>query len=157
VFTYASLGHQYLTDVIEIALPGDMSPYGALGWSVLYAILNGARDVGVAPTDIDGTLRITGDGLATMVLFDAVPGGAGHAVHISRHLPQALRAAYDVVANCECGPETSCYSCLRSYSNQRHHDELVRGLAQEVLGKLLGLDPGPIGNDGAGQAMKGTP
>ena len=110
------------------ALP--KAPYGALGWSVLYAILNGAREVGVAPTDIDGTLRITGQGVATLVLFDAVPGGAGHAIHISRHLPQTFRAAYDLVANCECGPETSCYSCLRSYNNQQHHDEMVRGLAR---------------------------
>ena len=85
-----------------------------------------------------------------------MPGGAGHALHLARHLPQTLRAAYDVVANCECGPETSCYSCLRSYSNQQRHNDLIRGAAQEVLGTLLGLDPGPIGKDGSSTATKGT-
>ena len=41
------------------------------------------------------------------------------------------------VSTCECGAETSCYGCLRSYSNQRDHDELSRGAAEQILRRLL--------------------
>ena len=41
------------------------------------------------------------------------------------------------VSECECGPETSCYGCLRSYENQRDHDNLSRGAAEQVLRRLM--------------------
>jgi ATP-dependent helicase YprA (DUF1998 family) len=107
-------------------------------WSVLYAILHGTRAAGISERDIGGTVRVTGHHRSTLVLFDAVPGGAGHALHVARHLPQVLRAAREVVADCECGEETSCYSCLRSYSNQLVHDQLARGTARDVLTQLVG-------------------
>ena len=37
-----------------------------------------------------------------------------------------------------CGCDTSCYNCLRSYSNQRRHQDLDRHLAQEFLSAFLG-------------------
>jgi hypothetical protein len=48
-----------------------------------------------------------------------------------------LTAAYQRVASCSCGAETSCYGCLRSYSNQRLHDELSRGAARDLLRLVL--------------------
>jgi hypothetical protein len=43
------------------------------------------------------------------------------------------------MASCECGGDTasgSCYSCLRSYSNQFCHDKLDRGLVIRFLTEL---------------------
>jgi len=40
------------------------------------------------------------------------------------------------VRGCECGPETSCYGCLRSYTNQIYHEHLVRSAAEAVLAPL---------------------
>ena len=48
---------------------------------------------------------------------------------------------------CECGPETSCYTCLRSYSNQLYHEQLSRGAAAEVLRLVLGVAAGTEQHD----------
>ncbi|MYJ14646.1 MAG: DUF1998 domain-containing protein, partial [Acidimicrobiia bacterium] len=85
-------------------------------------------------SDVNGTLRPSGQaGEINLVLFDAVPGGAGHAARIAERFPELLQAARRVVEHCECGDNSSCYGCLRSYANQRYHDELTRGGALVVL------------------------
>lgn len=76
------------------------------------------------------------------MIFDTVPGGAGHAQRISREIVDVARAALERVERCECGPETSCYQCLRAYQNQSWHEELVRGAAADVLRDMLGLPTG---------------
>lgn len=58
-------------------------------------------------------------------------------IQIEAHLDQVLAAALSRVSTCECGPETSCYGCLRSYQNQRDHDDLSRGAAHQLLTRLL--------------------
>ena len=76
----------------------------------------------------------------SVALFDTVSGGAGHVIQIEAEPDQVLLAALRSrrVTTCECGPETSCYGCLRSYSNQRDHDELSRGAAEQILQSALG-------------------
>ncbi len=37
---------------------------------------------------------------------------------------------------CDCGK--SCYNCLRSYENQKIHDDLDRKLAEKFLSKFVG-------------------
>ena len=64
-------------------------------------------------------------------------GGAGHVLQIEANLAEVLAAALERVSTCECGPETSCYGCLRSYGNQREHDELSQGAAEQILRRLL--------------------
>lgn len=139
------LGHQYLTDVLEIrpGVPGEER--AAL--SALYALLEGAVRLGVARKDIDGSLyRFSHHDPSALVLFDAVPGGAGNAQYLARRLPELVAAALRKVEECECGPETSCYSCLRSYGNQIWHDELSRGAAASLLRAMLAKD----GSEGSG-------
>ena len=75
-------------------------------------------------------------GVVPAVLFDNVPGGAGHTRRIGARLPDLIAAARDRVANCECGEETSCYNCLRSYGNQIWHEALSRGDAFRVLDRV---------------------
>jgi hypothetical protein len=58
-------------------------------------------------------------------------------LRIEEHLEAALAAALRRVEDCECGPETSCYACLRGYRNQRDHDILSRGAAADILRALL--------------------
>jgi ATP-dependent helicase YprA (DUF1998 family) len=134
---YVHLGHQYLTDVVELRLPPSIAMLHSDARSVLYALLHGARAAGVAESDIDGTVRTVGPQAVTLVLFDAVPGGAGHASHAANHLDIVVREGLSIVSDCECGEETSCYSCLRSYSNQIWHEELSRGAARNVLAQLI--------------------
>lgn len=67
-----------------------------------------------------------------------VPGGAGHTFYIRDHFGDLLAAAIDRVGRCSCGPDTSCYGCLRSYRNQRDHDRLVRQAAIDTLAAEVG-------------------
>lgn len=135
------LGHEFITDVLEIRLQGTTPPANEreVWLSTLYALLEGASEaLGIARDDLDGTLyRHAMDLPPALVLFDNVPGGAGHVRRIADKLPIALNAAWDRVANCECGEETSCYECLRNYYNQYYHDELRRGLARDFLSRLF--------------------
>ncbi|HBI57270.1 MAG TPA: hypothetical protein DDY38_10625, partial [Firmicutes bacterium] len=77
-----------------------------------------------------------------IVLFDDVPGGAGHVKRIAEgnNLQNVISRALQIAGRCECGGEqanSSCYGCLRSYSNQYCHDILNRGYVIDFLGKLV--------------------
>jgi hypothetical protein len=130
------LGHDFLTDVVQVRIAGS---YGDSELrSTLYALLEGAGRLGIKRDEIDGTLHTWKVGeTQSLVLFDTVPGGAGHARRIEENFAEVAKAALARVRDCECGPETSCYACLRSYSNQIHHENLVRGRAATVLERLL--------------------
>ncbi|MGH3183959.1 MAG: hypothetical protein ACRDOE_18945, partial [Streptosporangiaceae bacterium] len=58
---------------------------------------------------------------------------------IADALDTVIATAVRRVASCDCGPETSCYGCLRTPRNERHHEDLSRGAALTVLESLLGL------------------
>lgn len=135
------LGHKFLTDVVEISFggPGVLQMQRSTWRSVLYALLEGASaGLGIRRDDIDGTLRFVDTTNAPrLVLFDTVPGGAGHTKRIADHLVEVFRSALERVDRDCCGPETSCYECLRSYYNQIYHAELERGKARDFLRKLL--------------------
>ena len=107
--------------------------------SVLYALLEGASEtLGIRREDLDGTLNfIVGVKNPSLILFDDVPGGAGHVKRLVNHLPEVLAAALERVSQECCGPETSCTECLRNFRNQPFHDELKRGLAKRHLEKIL--------------------
>ncbi|MGD9099900.1 MAG: DUF1998 domain-containing protein, partial [Anaerolineae bacterium] len=107
--------------------------------SVLYALLEGASEtLGIRRDDLDGTLYHYSAGIApALVLYDNVPGGAGHVRRIANELREICLAAWKRLDQCECGPETSCYECLRNFRNQPYHDLLKRGLARDFLQELL--------------------
>ncbi len=131
-----SLAHRYETDLLEITFDRLPAPRPSIPqWrSLLYAILEGASEcLDISRDDIDGTLYPKAGRQIALVLFDAVPGGAGGAVRIARSFLDVLSAAYRRVARCDCGEETSCYGCLRNYRNQPFHDDLRRGDALHFL------------------------
>lgn len=146
---HRQLGHEYLTDVTELRLGLPIDEAAAL--STLYAVLEGVTALTIARDDVNGTLHRYARELApALIVFDAVPGGAGHARRIAEHVPQLLHAALARVETCECGAETSCYNCLRNYRNQIHHELLSRGTAAAVLRRVLGLEANkPVGSRGA--------
>lgn len=134
-----SLAHKYETDVVRITFPFPW--YGtsirSTSLSVLNAVLQGAANsLQIAGANIDGAVTSYHTTAPTIDIVDTVPGGAGYARLIGSALDSVLRTALEAVEDCECGPETSCSMCLRTYSNQRYHDELVRGAADEYLGRL---------------------
>jgi ATP-dependent helicase YprA (DUF1998 family) len=139
------LGHVYETDLLSIdAELSGVRPTQSAWQSMLYAIVEAASEtLEIARGDIGGSLTPAGADRWSITLFDAVPGGAGHVLQVEKNLEQVLRRALRRVSECECGPETSCYGCLRSYQNQRDHDDLSRGAAEQVLRRLIDNE-GPI-------------
>lgn len=127
----AGLFHWYLTDTVQVS-PG-LALTEPQATSALHALLAATEDVGVAHSDMNGATHPTGRGVWSFVLFDSVPGGAGHARRVREVLPELFTAARYRVEHCDCGEETSCYGCLRSYRNQRDHDRLERRLALQVF------------------------
>lgn len=131
------LGHDFLTDVIEIRIAARAS-HEALR-SALYALAEGASALGIKRDEVDGTLHpYDRDTPPAIVLYDTVAGGAGHVQRIGENFRAVLERAVARVRECECGLETSCYGCLRSYGNQFWHEQLRRGDALSVLAPLLG-------------------
>lgn len=133
------LGHRFMTDVLELRL-GISTRREEQVLSFLYAILNGASDALEIPREDIGGLVYYREGSPSFILFDDTPGGSGYVQHIYNNLFAVFEAAHRRVSTCNgCSPETSCYSCLRSYDNQFSHNKLERRLAQDILGRILGL------------------
>jgi len=135
------LGHTFTTDVLTISLEEYTFDNGRMDqsfwYSLLYAILEGvSQALGIRRQDLDGCLYPY-EGRIALVLFDNVPGGAGHVKRImdkqNLYLYEVLKSALDRMENCICGPETSCYGCLRNYQNQFCHEQLQRGIVLKFL------------------------
>ena len=140
-----SLGYEFATDVLQIRFPDYADEREGFWLSLLYGLLEGScLAMDVDRQDIDATLYpYAGNPLSpALVLFDDVPGGAGHVKRIAEkdNFMAALRKALEMVSQCKCGGElgdTSCYHCLRSYTNQYCHHLLKRGYVKEFLEQLL--------------------
>jgi hypothetical protein len=120
--TRVSLRHEFVTDVVRIEfhhpptakdVAGDFT---GLGLGVATALLEGLAEVVEVPAvDLNVTIGQSEAGrLPVIVLYDAVPGGAGLVAHIENRdvFLTSLEAAYRrVEGSCECGDDTSCYGC----------------------------------------------
>jgi len=73
-----------------------------------------------------------------IIIYDAVPGGAGHSRRLVTEdgyvLKAVIKRAINILKNCECSP--SCYRCLRNYENQKIHEVLDRKKALQFLQQL---------------------
>lgn len=138
-----SLGHQFSTDILKIALPKHtvhLDGTANIGYkdqylSVMYAILEGASlALNISRDDISGCVADDHQ----IILYDDTPGGSGFVKHIYAHINEVFESARQKVnGSCGCTEETSCYGCLRNYGNQHFHDMLSRGLAKRYLDWLL--------------------
>ena len=137
---WRSLAHSYETDILRLRVDAPGLGDRAQWRTLLYALLEGAAEgLEISRGDIDGVVHAGADGSSGLVLFDTVPGGAGSVLRVARGLDAAVPAARRRIGACDCGLETSCYGCLRTQGNERHHDELSRGAALAVLDALHGL------------------
>jgi hypothetical protein len=116
--------------------------------SILYGLMKGACSyLNIEQSDISGCIQYFGndytqEGNYTLILYDNTPGGAGH---VKRLYDEAafngvLHETYQIVSQCTCGEkrgDTSCYNCLRTYSNQKYHDRLQRRYVLDFLEKMF--------------------
>lgn len=138
-----SMHHTFNTDVAKISFDCDTSDYNTMV-STMYAIIYAISDeLNIERKDIKGCLSlkiIDKKKNYSIIIYDAVPGGAGHSRRLvtsdGKMLDRIIKVALAKMKGCNCEP--SCYNCLRSYENQKIHDILDRKLAEEFLNKLIG-------------------
>jgi hypothetical protein len=139
------LGHEFRGSAARVLFTQEGHEYTDHGFwlSLMYAFLGGMSEaLGIERNDINGIIRPVkyGDQLfQEIVLFDDVPGGAGHVKRLEsqEEFLASLRAAFRRVSNCKCGIDASCYRCLRDFRNQFFHDILQRKPVVEYLDRLL--------------------
>jgi ATP-dependent helicase YprA (DUF1998 family)/rubrerythrin len=136
-----SLHHEFKTDVAKITFGCDTSNYPTM-LSVMYALLNSfSHELNIERRDIKAclTYKITKGRLEhKIIIYDSVPGGAGHSRRLVTEDGEILKAvikrAINLLDTCECSP--SCYRCLRNYENQKIHEILNRENALTFLKQL---------------------
>ncbi len=147
------LGHAFMSDTLHLRFedtanyalePGSDTSF----WrSLTYALLEGASlALQIERRDLDGVVRPFNIGATEIphenysqevVLFDNVPGGAGHVRSIANHLEAVLRQALTIVQCSQCEEDTSCLNCLRNYGNQVYWEELKRGPVARFLESII--------------------
>jgi hypothetical protein len=163
-----SLGHIQTTNTLHLRFAGNEyiqvpSPHDQSFWlSLLYAIIHGAsHGLQIERRDIDGVLFPRSSGGSwdqTIVLYDNVPGGAGHVKNIRENLPFVLEEARRILNCDDCAPDTSCYHCLRDYNNQYFHQDLKREAALKFLDLLIAdLSPLDVDVPGAVRIVASDP
>lgn len=139
IIHHDALGTMFRSDVLELRLPHqgftrESDDWLAATWALA---LSAAELLNVRDTEIGATFYPKNNPSA-ILLYDNVPGGAGHASQLRDHVPELIQKAWERVASCTCGEETCCYGCLASYYNQSFHDRMSRAGAKRVLAPLLG-------------------
>ena len=132
------LSHVFKTDVVQLMFSDDAN-FGTM-LSVMYALLRATSQVlDIESTDINGCLYASnGNVQYSIILYDSVPGGAGHIHRIAANEDVFLSIickASEICSECECSP--SCYKCLRDYYNQDFHSLLDRDAAAVFLKQYL--------------------
>ena len=138
-------GHEFKTDVFRLKFNRDVAPcicgetdcLGTLESAAAALVTGAARVLGVANNDLNSSAQRYTTGESRINIFDTTPGGIGLAVAISERLDEIFGQSLKVVKDCpNCDQASSCYTCLRSYSNQRKHDHLTRKQAQILIQSL---------------------
>lgn len=134
------LGYSYKTDVLKLVI-GESIESENQAISALYALLEGISFAfDIDRNDIDG-IFISEDNKNIFVLYDTVPGGAGHVKRLLNveEMKKAFSYAYEKVNQNCC--ELACYNCLKNYKNQRYHNLLRRedakGLLKRIVDKII--------------------
>ena len=145
ISNYSALGASFVSDVLELVIEIDSTPYTERDdWeAVMWALFTAAAKILEIPeTELGGTLYENEMHSISLMIYDDVPGGAGHARQLSGKVETLIEEAYKIVdGHCGCGEETCCYGCIANYYNQMKQANLSRGAAKRILGALLGRRP----------------
>lgn len=142
------LTHSFNTDIIQLAFNGQfLSGENAESkkYSVLYALLAAsAKALDIEESDIAGCClpAIEYGSNIRFVFFDTAAGGAGNVKRIPDKLSEIIELACAKMEKCHC--DSACYSCLKNYANQFHHEQLNRKVALEFLSPYRGKPLKPL-------------
>lgn len=137
-----SLGYTFETDVIRIRIDKPILQVEAAISTLQALILSACSSMNIDNREIAGCLQYYKPYHYSFILYDTTPGGAGHVRRLNSEtaLRELLHQAYLRAKNCHScddAGETSCYDCLRTYQNQRYHDQIKRKYVVEYLEELV--------------------
>lgn len=141
-----SLGYRFLTDVVKIKFENVAIDDYFKALSIMYALLKATcMYLNIEENDISGCLQNNwedGRNNYSIIIFDNTPGGSGHCKRLndSGVLEKIVKYAFSLINRCSCGGESgdsSCYSCLRNYKNQKYHDVIKRNYVIDFLNEIL--------------------
>lgn len=142
-----SLGYRFETDVVQLRFltPDIYDKNNAI--SILHGLIKGICSyLNIEQNDISGCLQyfyneMTYRNNFSLILYDKTPGGAGHVRRLNQAtvLDGALKETLKLMNQCNCGgdlKDSSCYSCLRNYYNQKYHDNLKRNIVINFINEF---------------------
>lgn len=143
-----SLGYHFKTDVVRICIDAPLLSLEEPrfeAYSILQAIILAvSRVLDIEYDEVSGCLQYRAGNSVNFsyILYDKTPGGAGYVKRLNDEviLNKVLETAYKIAKSCHCGGEegdSSCYSCLRTYQNQKYHDNIKRKYVVDYLGNVL--------------------
>ncbi len=142
-----SLGYTFKTDVCKIKIKSPLLTEPIKNHDEAYSILQAlilasAKELNIESKEIAGCLEYYYDGgnNYSYVLYDKTPGGAGHVKRLNDKnvILHILINAFSNAQKCpNCDLDSSCYSCLRTYENQKYHDIIKRKYVYDYLGEVL--------------------
>jgi len=140
------MAHEIVTDILQLRFQGCIVPppdrTDTTFWqSFLAGFLNGASNaLGISSNDLGGTYHgwTEQSYIGELVIYDRIPGGAGYIQKILDNLDTVLEAVLKRVRDCKCiDVNSSCYACLRTYSNQFYWEELSRSSVVNWLSQII--------------------
>lgn len=130
---WAALHVDFRSDLLELG------PFAerAEAVNLMEAVLTGAREVlDMGSSELEGFVEERAEGSAWILLYDPMPGGSGFLQQLRKSWQTVTARAREIMQSCDC--EQSCYTCLLTFWNQRHHALLDRHLASEMLERFGG-------------------
>lgn len=135
-------------EILRLLLPVPVTSqpceWQSWGLSLGYALVNGMQHffmlgAGELDFELEGPW-LTGDATArysmlSLAFIDPSLGGSGYLPRIAEHFHEVAAQAIEHLDHSDC--ETACYRCLKSYYNQRHHDQLAWPQIIPALGELV--------------------
>lgn len=99
-----------------------------------------ARLLDMGPEDLQLLIVQKSDDKIDLLIYDPMPGGSGLLEQMLARWQELIATAKELLAGCTQACETACYSCLKTFRNQYHHEMLNRHKAL-VLMESLNLLP----------------
>ena len=158
-----AIGYRFETDVFQLRFINPEIMDMKQARSILYGVMRGiCSRLNIEQDDISGCIQFfrnedTGHANFGLIFYDRTPGGAGHVKRLieTSVLYGALTKTLELMKACNCGGasmDSSCYGCLRTYYNQKYHDQLKRSDVVNFLNGILKGRP-----DGADRNAKEQP
>ena len=141
-------------EVLRLLVPvPDASEQGqwySWGLSLGYSLLAGMQhffmlDAGELDFELEGPWQ-TGEAtgrysILSLAFIDPSLGGTGYLSRIAERFDAVARQAVDHLDHPGC--ENACYRCLKSYQNQRYHEDLAWPQVMPALEELIQASPSP--------------